>query len=328
MVDVKQRFVDLETDLQNSYKKFNENSDEKSFRDFIDSCDEVIGMIKGQLKHSHIPGHIKKSIQLIREQILELKIRAKSQLDAKQTISARSDFEFVETESIFQNRIKTAFVINIKHVDLKTFLNAAKKTVINYIRAAINEHKCIKAGVVFTGIFVVKDREEKKVFNIKYEEMCSSTNLNNWFSSKVIETLLSDVEEFNERDSGWSMIAISNLAIHINKYNPMKGSSYIELPEWVKKKNAVVNVKTRDNDCFAWAVWSAICKINSKKHPDRVQSYKEHYSSRLKFKGITFPVPIKAVPKFEKMNNISINVFMIEDIYHRFNTEKKSFQCI
>ena len=323
MVDIKRRFSDLEIDLQKNYMTLNENSDKKSFREFIDKCDKVIGMIKEQLKYSHIPGRIKKSIQLIREQIFELKIRAKRQLDTKERKSARSDFEFVETESIFRNRIKTAFVINIEHIDLKTFLNAAKKTIINYIRAALNEHKCIKVGVVYTGIFAVKDREEKKVFNIKYEEMCLSTDLNNWFTSKLIETLLSDVEEFNERDSGWSMIAISNLAIHINKYNPMKGSSYIELPEWVKNKNAVVNVKSTDNDCFAWAVWSAICQINSKKHPDRLQSYNEHYSTRLKFKGIKFPVPIKAVPKFEKMNNISINIFMIEKIYHRFDKEEK-----
>lgn len=47
------------------------------------------------------------------------------------------------------------------------------------------------------------------------------------------------------------------------------------------------------------------------KHPQRVSSY-PHPSQILKYEGIYFPISLKDICKFEKMNNLSINVFTIE----------------
>ena len=43
----------------------------------------------------------------------------------------------------------------------------------------------------------------------------------------------------------------------------------------------------------------------------RVSSYKA-YENELNFKGIEFPVRPKQIPKFEKQNNISVNVYILK----------------
>ena len=63
------------------------------------------------------------------------------------------------------------------------------------------------------------------------------------------------------------------------------------------------------NCVFLWAVTAALNP--AKDHVDRPSSY-PHYSSVLKYEGINFPNALKDVSQFEKLNNLSINVYGIE----------------
>ncbi|XP_018404863.1 PREDICTED: uncharacterized protein LOC108781408 [Cyphomyrmex costatus] len=65
-----------------------------------------------------------------------------------------------------------------------------------------------------------------------------------------------------------------------------------------------------DNACFAWAVVAAL--YPAKRNTERESSY-PHYSKVLNFADIEFPVTLKDVAKFERSNDISINVYGIED---------------
>jgi len=42
--------------------------------------------------------------------------------------------------------------------------------------------------------------------------------------------------------SGWYFKEVLNLEIHTVGYKPMKGSSYIPLPDFIVKKKAIVNI--------------------------------------------------------------------------------------
>lgn len=44
------------------------------------------------------------------------------------------------------------------------------------------------------------------------------------------------------------------LDIHLAEYRPLNGCSNIELPEFVAKKKAVVNMENKDEACFKWVV--------------------------------------------------------------------------
>ncbi|KAJ8872929.1 hypothetical protein PR048_026545 [Dryococelus australis] len=58
----------------------------------------------------------------------------------------------------------------------------------------------------------------------------------------------------------------------INKYNPLNGASYIDLPEEIKNKKLCINVKNEDQKCFLWAIKSA--QFPAEKDTQRVTKYK------------------------------------------------------
>ena len=47
---------------------------------------------------------------------------------------------------------------------------------------------------------------------------------------------------------------MDKLEIHTAEFNPTKGSSYINLPDWIKNKKAIVNIKNKDDKCFLWCI--------------------------------------------------------------------------
>ncbi|GFY53002.1 uncharacterized protein TNIN_453571 [Trichonephila inaurata madagascariensis] len=100
------------------------------------------------------------------------------------------------------------------------------------------------------------------------------------------------------------------LEIRINKFNPLRASLFIDLPEIIKKKHAVINVHNHDNSCFKWAVLSALFPVKDNAH--RIQQY-ETFFNTLDFTGINFPTPLRDIVKFEKMNEISINVYGLNE---------------
>ncbi|CAH0562825.1 unnamed protein product [Brassicogethes aeneus] len=76
-----------------------------------------------------------------------------------------------------------------------------------------------------------------------------------------VDKILNKLSEFAEEESGWGINKILNLEININKHELGNGSSYIKLPEEIARKHACVNVKNVDNNCFAWALISALHRI-------------------------------------------------------------------
>lgn len=118
------------------------------------------------------------------------------------------------------------------------------------------------------------------------------------------------LEGFQERDSGWASSRILNLTINVNKFNPMHAGCHIDLPRKIMLKRAVVNVRSKDNACFAWAVVAAL--YPAKKNSERISEY-PHYSTVLNMCGIEFPVMLPQISKFEKQNSTSVNVFAIQE---------------
>ncbi|XP_072401542.1 uncharacterized protein [Diabrotica undecimpunctata] len=175
--------------------------------------------------------------------------------------------------------------------------------------------------MVFGGDFKIASGEkilkDTKYFTTSNSPIYRDTNLEEWFEKKVVEPISKDLEEFQERDSGWALKAVVKLGVNINKLTPQLGSSYIELPSQIKRKHACINVKNDDEACFAWAVVSAL--YPAAKNVDLLSSY-PHYSQVLKLKGIQWPMTIKQILNFEKQNDISINVYILKKDNRDFMT--------
>uniref|UniRef100_A0A6V7KM94 DNA-directed DNA polymerase n=1 Tax=Bracon brevicornis TaxID=1563983 RepID=A0A6V7KM94_9HYME len=169
---------------------------------------------------------------------------------------------------------------------------------------------------------VLKDgeyNEETKSFNTKSAIVLPSTALTAWFNENVLEPLLTKLEEFQEGDSGWTLVRIINLMVNINRYTPLSAglSTFVELSPEVQNEKAVVNIKNSDEYCFLWSVIAGLYPVDS--NSDRTSSY-PHYSvatipgtnKTLDYKGIVFPINLTDIAKFERKNELSINVYATE----------------
>ncbi|CAH1101905.1 unnamed protein product [Psylliodes chrysocephalus] len=187
---------------------------------------------------------------------------------------ARERVKWDDSDTAFNSRILTGVISNMNHKDPKAFLIDAKALFKRRIQNVLRKDAAVKVNTTFGGEFemVKGDRvlNEYKYFTTSNSPIYRDTNLDKWFDEKVIKPIMNKLEEFQERDSGWALKRIVNLGVNINKFTSQLGSSYIELPPQIKRKEACINIKNDDNACFAWAVTSALYPIH--KNSDRVSS--------------------------------------------------------
>jgi hypothetical protein len=108
----------------------------------------------------------------------------------------------------------------------------------------------------------------------------------------VRKELSLQIENFNSLGSGWNVSHIKKLTIHVAQYRPLAGSSYIETPTSLIGKRAVVNVQNFDNECFRWAILSALYPVSQ--HANRVSQY-ARYINEVNWDGLRFPVTLAQI---------------------------------
>ncbi|XP_071574625.1 uncharacterized protein [Temnothorax nylanderi] len=214
-----------------------------------------------------------------------------------------------EIDTAFESRILTGVVINSKHIDPHQFLKDARDIVLIHVRNVMQRHDNVKINTMFDGEFVAGDKRANKSIATRNYELFRESDLCEWYKRHVIEPTLASLEEFQERDSGWALSRILNLTVNVNKYNPLHAGCFVEIPQEIKLKRAVINVRSMDNACFAWSVVAALHP--AQRHADLESSY-PHYTSVLNLTDIKFPMTLDQIKRFENHNDISINVFSIE----------------
>ena len=153
------------------------------------------------------------------------------------------------------------------------------------------------------------------VFNLPYfhsgtEVNLEGTNVNELYQ-KMTDKIIEGVTKYNKGGSNFVFKQILSLEIHTVQYEPLDGSSYIELPESLANKKAVINLNNKDNQCFKWAVTRA--QHPAKDHPERIDPKLIKATENFNWDSITFPVDLKQMDRFEKQNpTISVNVFGYE----------------
>ena len=130
--------------------------------------------------------------------------------------------------------------------------------------------------------------------------------------SRTLREIMEKLADYLRNGSGWYFKEVVSFEIHTVDYKPIKGSSFISLPEFIKRKNAIINIKNEDDKCF---LWSVLRYLHPKQcHGERVADLRE-YENDLNFKGINFTVKVKDITKFENQNPDlpGINVFSINE---------------
>lgn len=248
----------------------------------------------------------------------------------KENKSSKVDFE--HRDSAFSRRMLTFAVVNRGHIDIKDFLLDAYSHFEHNIRIILEMHTRVKVNTCFCATFEkiitssVENEQDEQIdednhkqpkvekqniyIHTKSVPIERYTDLYTHFMEMVLDTILSKVDDVVMRGSGFTLSCINELLVQVNKFDPLRGSSYIKLPKVLANKHAIVNVKNRDEKCFMWAILSAIFpQVNN---PQRQSCY-VRYNNHLNFSGIDFPVKVRDIDKFEKLNiDISVNVYIYD----------------
>ena len=247
----------------------------------------------------------------------------RDELDEKQ-------FNIEEQQTALRGYLKTYRIGGKRGYGPKIFLNNIKPKVIDLIN---KQKKPIKIKFIFTCKFIKKNPatrqtdENSGYFHSTVETITSSTDLSELFNM-MTNRLLEKVEKFQNEGSGWQFNQVEYFDINIDPFEPFVGSSYINLPQKLATKKAIINVRNEnDHECFKWAVTSAVYKQDI--HPERKNKEMVENSKNFNWSGIEFPTSLKQIDRFEKQNPYyTINVYGYDkdDVYPlRISKKQKGY---
>ena len=191
------------------------------------------------------------------------------------------------------------------------FLSDAKPAIINIF----NSNRNIKT-ILYLHCFMVRsdlsNAGAKVVKEFAFHSKGLKLVLEGIDESELYNEMADEIEEEmqkvqNAEGSGWQFLNVIKLVLHTTKWDPINAGSYIELPEVLKNKHAIINMKNQDEECFKWCVLRALNPKN--KNAERIDSDLKSKQNTINMKGICYPVDLKAIDRFEHLNpNISISV--------------------
>ena len=189
---------------------------------------------------------------------------------------------------------------------------------ITILKDFLRNHRNIKVKFVLVCMMEKEEFDDKHIIKIQDKAYFHSDTYINLKSTdvkdllkKIISNITEKINIYQQNGSGWYFKEVIQLEIHTVKFSPMKGSSYIPLPDWIMRKKAIVSIRNKDSKCF---LWSILRYLHPREKNDCRLKDLEQYEHELNIpKGFTFPVKIRDISKFEALNPDlpGINVFSV-----------------
>ena len=218
-------------------------------------------------------------------------------------------FTPVEEKSAFNENVVDYVIKGDPLYGPSEFLHIAKPWIINIIASNRNIKtklylNCLMSRSDPLGTIVKKF----KFRSIGYKIITEATDPHEIYN-EMIDEIEEEIQKVEQAEgSGWVFLEVENLTLHTDIWDPIKASSYIDLPRELKNKKAIINMKNKDNNkCFLWSVLRGLNPKNE--HPERIDEDLKSKENTLNMEGIEYPVSLKDIKRFEKQNlDISISV--------------------
>ena len=135
-------------------------------------------------------------------------------------------------------------------------LQDTRKAVADHITSLLTSMEGLKfvetLKVTFTKISDDKEVYKTAYFNSKPQTIIDNTEISEELQLSK-QQILNLIAIWVSEGSGWTIQSVDNHHLNVVKYQPLKGSSYIELPEELRNSGkGLINMKNKDNECFRW----------------------------------------------------------------------------
>ena len=211
-------------------------------------------------------------------------------------------FTFRKEISAFNNYINQYVIDGSDVYDGLSFLREAKRSIIN----VLDSNRGIKAILYFNCVMVRETHagivRRNFAFHSAIKIILENTDVEEVFNEMVDEIEQAIQRTENAEGSGWVLESIIDIKLHTANWDPFNAGSYIELPAYLKNKKAIINMKNQDNECFKWCVLRALNPVV--KNKERVDRDLISKQDTLNMKGIKYPVSLRDIDRFEKLNPI------------------------
>src|SRR5688572_5813510 len=229
----------------------------------------------------------------------------------------KNKFEILETANAIKGFTKRYTIQGTSGIDVTSFLNAVKPQVVSLLtkNRGVKVQFNLMCGMKKVDMKSGEEVEAEPNFKSKTEIILEATDVGEIYSSAV-DKIKESMASYQMQGSNWRFKSVVKLDIDTVEYKPLKGSSYIPLPEYLANKKAIINLKNHDDECFKWCITRALNPTED--NPHRITRDLKEQSEKLDWSGIHFPVAADAniIGKFERNNSVSVNVFGYEtDLY-------------
>ena len=118
------------------------------------------------------------------------------------------------------------------------------------------------------------------------------------------------LSEHEGQGSGFTLDCILECQLNIATYEVIGGSTYTPLPKFIQRKNATVNIKSKDNKNFLYCL--SYVRKPVVEHAQRPPKYTKDLNN-FNVSGIKFPVTLNQIDNFEQKNPyFSLNMFKLD----------------
>ena len=201
---------------------------------------------------------------------------------------------------------------NRRKKPLNTFLEEVKRITKGILEEELDRLNFLKIGIVLDCLFVNQQNETSpRSFISKNKVLMETTDLDESIEDMHRE-IVQKITEHEGRGSGWSLLEVISMDLRVHKHGyGDRGSSYIPLPKSLASTLSCINVQNEDNECFRYSMLAKF--LNANDNPQRPSNKYHQLNNRYNFNGLTYPVSVRDIERFERVNpRVSVNVFGVD----------------
>ena len=196
----------------------------------------------------------------------------------------------------------------VEGMDLDTYFSKTRGIILDLLRRE-SVRRAVRSQTTTWIRFIKDDEQIDLAFNSR---MTPVYNLND--IGEIVESMITHMSQQVEnpalRDSKFVFDRVMRMEISMHRLNLTRGSSYIPLPGWLSRKEAIISPKNLGMKCFKWAVFAALKWREIGHDQQRISKLRRH--DDLDWDGINFPVSTRDIKRFESRNGISVNVLALD----------------
>ena len=204
---------------------------------------------KDSIKHAIRNAQLQQKMDKVREFDIQRKIDEIKRVH-KKIMKKQPKTEMKEITKALKGYAKSFEISTINNKDPLAQLQNTRKAIQHHIISMLKSMKGLKfvetLKVTFKKLSNGKTVHKTAYFNSKPQTIINNLNITNSLEVSK-QQILNMIAQWVSEGSGWTIQSVDNHYLNIAQYQPMKGSSYIKLPQELRhSRKGLINIENED----------------------------------------------------------------------------------